>query len=67
MWDEADPVTATIITTLGQFTLSPEAQLSALSSAIEILSAAHDLEQRLELTGEYCITGGTITKVRDRD
>lgn len=65
-WDAADPATASALLAVGQFGEPVERQVAALSSAIEILRASADLEGRLEQTGEYCITGSTMTKVRDR-
>ena len=66
-WDDADPVTASALLAVGQFGEPVERQVAALSSAIEILRASADLEGRLERTGEYCITGSTMTKVRGKN
>lgn len=63
---EADPMTEAALIAVGRFGEATERQMAALRSAIEILRAAYDLEAELERTGEYVITGDTMTKVRDR-
>ena len=64
-WEEADPMTAAALGATGQFGESCDRQIASLWSAIEVLRAANDLETSLEQTGQYVITGSTMTKVRD--